>query len=398
MLKPSLFTRWFPKQSDLSGKNILFSASAALIAIGLVAMISQYSLSHLNIPIMVASMGASAVLLFAVPTSPLSQPWSFAGGHFVSALAGICCAQWIPDPSLAMAVAAGSAVLAMYYLRCIHPPGGASALLPILGGDSVHELGFQFLITPMLLNVSIMLICALVYWRLIGVNRHTAPTTDLGLAQNWDRKNEEWLDTQTPFNEQDLSHAMTEMNTFIDITKYDLHEIYTRATQHAHAQELGGLRCHDVMSHPALSVEYGTELENVWQLFEQYNIRGLPVLDSFQRVIGIVTISNFVYHAGQLNPGTDNQNTHHELHIAERLMLLRQHTPGFKSHKPEVAGQIMTSPVITAQETDHIANLVPLFTQHTIHHIPILDKEHKLVGILTREDIMAARTSQAKNN
>lgn len=398
MPRPPRLTHWFAKQNGLTGKSILLSAFAALIAIGLVATISQYTLSGLNASVIVASMGASAVLLFVAPTSPLSQPWPFVGGHLVSALIGICCARWIPDVALAVALAAGLAVLAMYYLRCIHPPGGASALLPVLGGGSVHELGFQFLVTPILLNVSIMLICALVYWRLIGVNQYATPAAHSGLAQSWDRAGEEWLETRIPFSEQNLAHAMTEMNTFIDVTKHDLHKIYARAMQHAHAQELGEARCHDAMSQPVFSVEYGTELEEVWRLFEQHDIRGVPVLDNFQRVVGIVTVSDFVHNAGQPDHAPGSHSEGQKFHIAERLALLRQRTPGFESHKLEVAGQIMTSPVITARETDRIADLAPIFTQHAIHHIPVLDGKRKLVGMLTREDVMAVRADLAKNS
>jgi CBS domain-containing membrane protein len=79
--------------------------------------------------------------------------------------------------------------------------------------------------------------------------------------------------------------------------------------------------------------------------------------------------------------------------IAEQLAQLRKRTPGFESDKPEVAGQIMTTPVITVQQTDLLAELAPLFTKNAIHHLPVVDDNRKLVGMLTREDILAARTS-----
>ncbi len=77
--------------------------------------------------------------------------------------------------------------------------------------------------------------------------------------------------------------------------------------------------------------------------------------------------------------------------MAERLAWLRQRTPGFESSKPEAAGQLMSSPVITVGIHDHIADLVPIFTRHNIHHLPVVDDSRKLVGMLTREDVMAAR-------
>ncbi|VEA74072.1 HPP family [Serratia rubidaea] len=83
----------------------------------------------------VAPMGASAVLLFAVPASPLAQPWSIVGGNLVAALIGVSCGKLIGDPGLACGVAACLAIGVMFKLRCLHPPSGAVALTAILGGE-----------------------------------------------------------------------------------------------------------------------------------------------------------------------------------------------------------------------------------------------------------------------
>ena len=205
--------RWFAVQTDISNKRILLSAGSALIAICLVTLVSQLSLNGGDIPFMVASIGASAVLLFAIPTSTLSSPWAFVGGHLVSVTIGVTCAQWIPDLPLASGMAVSFAILGMFYLRCLHPPGGAAALLAVLGGDSVHSLGYQFVISPVMFNVAIMLVCASVYWRLAGITRHNPIDDALGLDHNWQRRDEEWLAGEPPFSHEDLTHAMVEMDT-----------------------------------------------------------------------------------------------------------------------------------------------------------------------------------------
>ncbi len=381
-------SHWFAKQTDLTHKSILLSASAALVAVALVGLASQLTLSGYDLPIMVASMGAAAVLLFVVPSSKLSTPWAFAGGHLVSALIGVTCALWIPHIPLATAVAVAGAILAMHYLRCLHPPGGAAALMAVLGGESIQSLGYQYVLTPVLLNVVIMLAVTLVYWRLAGINQQSTGHQQT-LDHNWQRSDEEWLASTTPFDQNDLSRAISEMGTFIDISQQDLHEIYARALQQAHGQGFGDMRCAEIMSHPALSVQYGSELEEVWQLFEQHNIRGVPVVDNFQHVIGIVTVSNFVHLASDSadTPLPESRS------MAERLARLRQRTPGFESSKAEVVGQIMNSPAITARQDERIADKIDLFNQHHIHHLPVVDDKRKLVGMLTREDIMAARAS-----
>src|SRR5450830_1606221 len=81
---------------------------------------------------LIAPMGASAVLLFAVPASPLAQPWSIIGGNLVSALVGVSYAKLVAEPALAAALAIALAIACMFALRCIHPPSGAVALTAVL--------------------------------------------------------------------------------------------------------------------------------------------------------------------------------------------------------------------------------------------------------------------------
>lgn len=138
------------------------------IAGGLVSLFGILYMSHALLgegeaDVLVASMGASAVLLFAVPHGPLSQPWPVFGGHLISALIGVTCAKFIPDQTLAAALAVGLAIGAMNYLNCIHPPGGATALSAVVGSETVHQLGYWFVLTPVLLNVIIILSIAVVF-------------------------------------------------------------------------------------------------------------------------------------------------------------------------------------------------------------------------------------------
>ncbi len=374
----STLQRWFPPQSDLSGKSILFSAAAALVSVVLIGMASRQMLQDIAGPFLLASMGASSVLLFVVPSSPMSRPWSFVGGHLIAGLVGVTSAQLISDIAVAAAVAAGGAILVMHLLRCMHPPGSATALLAVVGGDTVHDLGYQFLLSPIAINVAIMLGCALLYWRLNqwiqqGASRRV-------LEAELKRSEEKWFSSGPAFSDEDLNRAMAEMDTFLDISRKDLKEIYSRAQQHAHNHQLGSLRCGDVMSRPVISVEFGSELEEVWNLLEKYAIRGLPVIDRARHVIGIVTVSDFVRHAEPLPQET----------LMERLTHLRQRTTGLESDKPEVAGQIMTRPVLTANEDQPLSEVAQQFTANHIHHIPVVDLKQKLVGMLTREDVMAA--------
>lgn len=158
------------------------SAAGGIAGLTGVMLISQAQLGTGGSVGLVASMGASAVLLFAVPHGPLSQPWPVFGGHLVSAIVGVACANMIAQPMLAAPVAVGLAIGAMHYLHCIHPPGGATALVAVVGGEPVHQLGFHFVLTPVLWNAMVILAVALLFnypfaWRRypLALTQRSAP-------------------------------------------------------------------------------------------------------------------------------------------------------------------------------------------------------------------------------
>jgi CBS domain-containing membrane protein len=95
-----------------------------------------------------------ARLLFAVPTSPIAQPWSFNGGSLMSATIGVACSQSISDPVLAAAAAVPIALCAMFSLRCMHPPSGAVTLTAVLGGPGIHSLGYGSVFAPIAVQSS----------------------------------------------------------------------------------------------------------------------------------------------------------------------------------------------------------------------------------------------------
>jgi CBS domain-containing membrane protein len=165
--------RWLasfvPGPVALGWPERLRSCIGALIGIAFTAATMEWLLGpSANIPWLVAPMGASAVLLFAVPASPLAQPWSIIGGNLVSALVGVASARCIVDPFHAAAVAVALSVCLMFALRCVHPPSGAVALTAVLGGPAVHALGFGFVLEPIAVQSLALLVSAMVFHALTG--------------------------------------------------------------------------------------------------------------------------------------------------------------------------------------------------------------------------------------
>lgn len=113
-------------------------ALGALAGIGLAAVSARAIPGGTEaLPFIVAPMGATAVLLFAAPASPLAQPWSLLVGNLSSTLVGVAAGRLVHDVALAAAVAVAAAIALMMLLRCVHPPGGACALFAAVGGTAV---------------------------------------------------------------------------------------------------------------------------------------------------------------------------------------------------------------------------------------------------------------------
>ena len=223
----------------VSHSEKLISALGAFLGISLIFYSSSYFLQDASSYLIVASMGASAVLLFAVPHGPLSQPWSLIGGHLISAAIGVSCAKFVPDIFIAAPLAVGLAVAAMYYCHCIHPPGGATALSAVVGSAAVHELGYQFMLTPVLINVIAILSVAIVFNYVFKWRRYPAY-----LAKKPGARDIEKTDfSYGAITHEDFVYALSEIETFIDISENELIKIYELVTQRhqdtaIHYQEL----------------------------------------------------------------------------------------------------------------------------------------------------------------
>ncbi len=209
----------------------IISAAGGFLGIAGILLVSTSVLPPASAGLIVASMGASAVLLFAVPHGKLSQPWALIGGHFISACIGVTVGKLVPDTILAAALAVGLAIGAMHYTRCIHPPGGASALAAVVSGSKVHALGYMYVLTPVMLNVGIILLVAIVvnlpfHWR-----RYPAGLKML-LAKSKTEQEPE-LRGQPALQLTDIRFAIEQMDIVVDVTDDDLKEIFRLAQKHA---------------------------------------------------------------------------------------------------------------------------------------------------------------------
>jgi len=362
----------------VNGRERFRASCGALLAIMLTGLVSHFALdSGTNLPALIAPMGASAVLLFAQPASPLAQPWSIVGGNVVSAAVGVACAQWIGEPMLAAAMAVAGAIAAMFALRCLHPPGGAIALSAVLGGPAVHAAGFSYLWAPVGLNSLLLLAVALLF---NNATRRRYPHIVQRDHSNVHETADAPPGDRVGFTPADLDDVLKQYNQVLDVSRDDLESLFMQAEMHAYRRRFGEITCAEIMSRDIVTVEYGTTLEDAWTLLRRHKIKALPVIDRARRIVGIVTFVDFMKHANlDVYPRFD-----------EKLRRFIRRTLDTHSDKPEVIGQIMTKTVRTVSTDMHIVDLVPLLSDIGLHHVPVIDKERRLAGMITQSDLIAA--------
>jgi CBS-domain-containing membrane protein len=144
-------------------KEIVWSWIGGFLGIAAVAYLDHRFLEGTDLTLIIGAFGASAVLIFGAPRSPLAQPPNLLGGHMLSALIGVTAYKSLhPCIWLAGAIAVATAIAAMHATKTLHPPGGATALIAVIGGEKVHDLGYLYLLMPVFAGAAIMLLVALI--------------------------------------------------------------------------------------------------------------------------------------------------------------------------------------------------------------------------------------------
>jgi CBS domain-containing membrane protein len=265
-------------------KNQLRASLGALIGIGFTGLISAAAFgTDARLPLIVAPMGASAVLLFAVPASPLAQPWSIIGGNTVSVLVGIAVGQFVHEPMAATGIAVGLAVVAMSLARCLHPPGGAAALTAIIGGPSVAAAGFAFALVPVFLNAVLLVLLGIVYHRLSG---HSYPHIQPVVPNN-------------PHRSACLSARDSTESP--DVDRRDIAERFVQLEAQARSHPPNSLSTLDLFSQEVIKIPPNEFVETARMLLLGQELNSLPIVDASGRLLGIVGLRELARDADRVS-------------------------------------------------------------------------------------------------
>ena len=348
-----------PNFKVLPLKDRLVCGIGALIGLVISSMISWYVLGDFN-AWYIAPMGASSVLLFAVPASPLAQPWNMVVGNTIAGIIGVTCAMYIPNLTEAFSVAVALAIFLMMTTDSLHPPSGAVAITAVLGGESVHHLGYYFIFYPVLLNSVLLLVVAIIFNRLLGKQYPQ-------VAQLNTRSKDPTPTQKVTIQPQDIQDVLEHQTELLDISEYDLQKIILEAQEIANARAVSQYTCQDIMTKDVICLQEQEDIHAALEKFKHVNLMSLPVINVEHQLVGTLALYEVVE------------------------WFKRAAEP--RASWEHLVKQIMDRKVVTVQPTQPIQDLVPYFVERSFNYIPVVENQ-KLVGIISRADMIAVMQQQ----
>lgn len=347
----------------------------ALVALALVGLLVLGPTVDLGLGLyLIAPFGASSVLLFAVPNSPLAQPWSVIVGNTVAALVGVAVCLVVPDPTARIALAVGGSILVMLLCRAAHPPAGAVAMTAAMNPEAVQHLGFWFALAPVALGSAALVALAIPYARLTGRHYPFRQFDDPNSHGTADPEPAERLG----LTEAELSDMLDRYRQSFNLGVEDLARLIAAAELQAAGHRTGALTAGEIMSRNLVTVPPEAPLLTVADLFRQHRFTSLPVVTGGGRYLGVI----FQIHLITRVRAAAFQ-THSGFAGAFRALLRAGPNP------PVTAEGIMDTNLPCAQADTPIAALLPMMADGNVDAVPVLADAH-IVGIVTRSDLIAA--------
>ncbi|PVX47041.1 HPP family protein [Flavobacterium sp. 103] len=152
------------KETLVDYKEQFWSFLGSFVGIGVLAYIQSIHFKGNDAVYLIGSFGASSVLVYGIIQSPFSQPRNLVGGHVISAIIGVTVHKLVPDIIwIAAPLAVSFSIIFMQITKTLHPPGGATALIAVIGSDKIKALGYMYVFSPVLIGVLILLLTALIF-------------------------------------------------------------------------------------------------------------------------------------------------------------------------------------------------------------------------------------------
>ena len=300
-------------------------------------------------PLLIAPIGASAALVFAIPASPLAQPRAVIGGNILSGLAGVTAALLLSNPLLAAATGAGAAILIMLLTRTLHPPGGAIGLGAGMAGAAAGLDGYADALLPIAACSILLTLAAVVYVNLTGRSYPHRVAIQPRPHATGDAPPQDRIG----FTTADVDQALAQYGELLDVSREDLDALFRQVELQAHKRIHSRILCEDIMSRDVIAVDLDQSAASALAFLRSHDLRTAPVIDDQHRVVGLVRRAELL--AGRDRP----------------------------------VSQVLDPFVHKVMPGTAIEALLPLLSSGATHEAMVVDAERKLVGVITQTDLLA---------
>lgn len=339
----------------------LRAALGAALGLALVGAIGFWLNRRFGVPLgLIAPLGASSVLLFAVPASPLAQPWSVLGGNAIAAVVGVLAARFIAPVELAAGVGVGLAIGLMASARCLHPPSGAVALTAVLGMAQAQGAGV-FILASVMGNSVLLLASA---WAFHALTGHVYP--------EFRRKS---VSSVAPAREAATADAINEVlqasDDLLDISSEGLRALYDKISLRLALGRLAAPDCRAIMARAPEALEPGLPLHKAFENVLRAPGHAMLVTDESAHVIGLVSVDDFARRA-DLAGEKVRVAFSRRLHNAARLRSAPNH----------VVSDIMHHEVPSVRATDPASRAILTLVESGAPFVPVLNEARRLIGVI----------------
>jgi CBS domain-containing membrane protein len=343
---------WLRGRNPIGPREALRGAVGAGLGVAVCGLAARaMAEGHISAePLLAAPLGASAVLMFAIPASPLAQPRSVIGGNVLSAVVGVACAMLIPQTAVAAGAAVALSILAMALLGCLHPPGGSIALAAALAASGAEPLGLAYPLVPVGLGSVLLVVAAALYGRATGRSYpHRVAAPPASAHGTSDPKPAE----RVGYTPDDLDRALAQYGELLDVSREDLDALFRQVELEAHGRLHAKILCEEIMSRDVVSVRMEQSCDSALTWMRQHDLRTAPVVDGEGRVAGMARRAEL--QAGGGGPV--------EAVLDPFVHKVRRETP--------------------------VQALLPLLSSGAAHEVMVVDEPGKLVGVVTQTDLLA---------
>lgn len=339
------------------------------IGAGLGLLLAGIALRGMGLGWLIAPFGATAVLVYAVPNSPLAQPWSVVMGNTLSALVALVVVTALPNSDWAVPLAAALAIATMIGARALHPPGGAVALLVSLGAAD----SWAATLAPVAIGSALLVGIGILWNRAVGRVYPFRQPTQVGPHGTHDPTPEERIG----LDPADLAAILEEYRQSANVGVADLARLVGAAEQAAAARRMEGFTAADIMSRDLVTVGPDAPLSQVADLFRARGFTSLPVVGGGE-LLGVIFQIDLIRRA------REDAFLQHSSLLRALIRLVDAHRAGHPK-----AREIMETGTPRVRPETPVGALLPLLADGGAEAVPVVEGT-AIVGIVTRTDLVSA--------